>query len=88
MLSALDASPDVTSIDVLGMNWNGRADLHVDFADRTLVRRCCTKCVVHPTLNERYGTEWSAPMVLSVGVAACACVFALGRKVHRRVRHS
>ena len=54
VLSVLQSRADVRRMDVFGMNWNGDAQMHVDFAVRSLVRRCCTKCVVHPTSSEAY----------------------------------
>ena len=52
-LSALQQDPGIVRIDVYGMNWNGPA-YHLDFVNRTLVPRCCTKCVVHPTASASY----------------------------------
>ena len=60
ILSALSESPDVSKIHVVGMNWNGPAYLHTDFAWRGMIRTCCKKCVIHPTQKARYGPRWSS----------------------------
>lgn len=73
LLSVLQDAENVTAIHVFGMNWNGQPDVHIDFADPDLVRQCCTKCIIHPTSNSRYGTEWPAQDVIALAVAAAAC---------------
>ena len=30
-------------------------DMHIDFADRSIVSRCCTKCTIHSTFSDAYG---------------------------------
>jgi hypothetical protein len=57
VLSHLQSSQDVASIDVFGMNWNGNPALHVDFANRSLVGECCTKCRIHQTATSFYGEK-------------------------------
>ena len=68
-LSQLQQIPDVSTIRVFGMNWNGDADVHIDFANRTLVHGCCTKCIFYRTASNRYGSEIAATTVgvFSVG---------------------
>ena len=87
VLSALQERADVRRIDVYGMNWHGNRRMHGDFADRTLVRRCCTKCVVHPTASQWYKAQWwmaaaqagpaSAALVALAAVAALAALATL-----------
>lgn len=84
VLSALSESPNVTKVHVLGMNWNGPAYLHTDFAWRGMVRTCCTKCVIHPTLKPRYGP--GLPVVLYV-VSCAAFVSVILLVIWKGVRH-
>ena len=83
VLSVLQARADVRRIDVFGMNWNGDAEMHVDFADRSLVRRCCTKCVVHPTSSEAYSENVAvvAGAVLALSSATLVLLMAVVRRV-------
>jgi len=78
VLSALEEAASVRQIDVFGMNWNGNREMHVDFADPDLVRRCCSKCVVHDTLSDIYGGH-EAIMVYVIRwvLFAFACLAAL-----------
>ena len=48
VLSELESYDNVRDVHVFGMNWMGTPD-HVDFADPTIVSRCCNKCTFHPT---------------------------------------
>lgn len=67
-----DHAPNVTRIDVYGMNWHGDPTMHVDFRDSKLVRRCCTKCVVHPTASDAYGTpEWLHVLTRTAAPVLC-----------------
>ena len=79
VLSALQVRQDVRRIDVYGMNWNGDSRMHVDFSDRTLVRRCCTKCVVHSTASpvyRRHFTVLISPLMEAVaGVTGIFLLF-------------
>ena len=56
-LSQLQQLDEVSKIKVFGMNWNGDANVHIDFANRSLVSGCCTKCEFHTTSSNLYGTE-------------------------------
>ena len=51
-LNALD-DPPLEEIAVFGMNWHGEKG-HTDFRDPTLVRDCCTRCVIHATASGSY----------------------------------
>ena len=53
VISFLENSPVVTSIDTFGMNWNGGTH-HVDFKHPDIIEECCTKCVIHPTPSQSY----------------------------------
>jgi hypothetical protein len=73
VLSALQASPRVARIDVFGMNWNGPT-YHIDFLNKTLVPRCCTKCVLHPTAGAAYGATWPTwPWAALAALVTLAC---------------
>lgn len=55
-LSELNSIPQVSRIDVFGMNWNGGLE-HVDFKYPDVVPSCCTKCTIHPTATAKYGDK-------------------------------
>lgn len=57
VISELEQTPEVHKILVFGMNWNGNPHLHIDFANSSLVSGCCTKCIIHPTVNTAYGNK-------------------------------
>lgn len=86
VISALVDLPDVSTIHVIGMNWNGDPSMHIDFAWRDMVRTCCgSKCVIHPTLNDRYGTEWTASSIVTLGASiALVATMALLRLARHR----
>lgn len=77
-LSVLQELENVETIDVYGMNWNGPADMHVDFANRTLITDCCTKCVIHPTASDNYGAAFFATSVGLVTIGGIAAFFLTG----------
>jgi len=89
-LSVLQEIQNVETIDVYGMNWNGPADMHIDFANRTMVPDCCTKCVIHPTASNDYGAAFFATSVGLVTIGGIAAFFLTGgtifeaRKLLRR----
>lgn len=75
-LSLLQEVSDIRHIHVFGMNWNGDADMHTDFANKSIVTGCCTKCIFHPTANTNYGAQLVGGMLVAVVVAVfvfCAC---------------
>ena len=53
VLSSLQNDDNIESINVFGMNFNGKS-WHVDFNDQNLSNICCTKCVFHKTNIEQY----------------------------------
>ena len=57
VLSELEQTPHVARIHVFGMNWNGNPDLHIDFANHSLISSCCTKCTIFPTASASYGNK-------------------------------
>ena len=85
LLSFLQNMESVATIHVYGMNWNGSPDMHIDFADATLVRDCCTKCVVHPTSSLSYGAEWPAYDVIALAMVGGVCAACAVRRIVRWV---
>jgi hypothetical protein len=84
VLEQLDGlEPPLEEIAVFGMNWNENCLNNLDFLDRTLIRDCCARCVIHPTATDAYlppGFESYDHMVLRVvarAVGATAVAFAL-----------
>ena len=53
VLDELQKDPQITKIQVYGMNWSGSIH-HVDFDDPDIVPVCCTKCEMHETKSRRY----------------------------------
>ena len=97
-LSELHAIPQISHIDVYGMNWNGGLE-HVDFKYPDTVSKCCTKCTIHPTATTRYGdqglhfTEKVRNLVVTgsaSGIAIVAgsvfAILALTHHTHSRVK--
>ena len=80
VLSALDTWNFVEQIDVYGMNWHGSAKMHIDFADTTLVKRCCGKCVFHMTSSDSYSGHFISrcvdPILASLAIAIVMLVSA------------
>ena len=58
VVDALDADPDVETIDIFGMNWSPdsphQRQWHVDFRAPDLVPQCCEKCTIHSTSTNAY----------------------------------
>lgn len=77
-LSVLQEISNVERIDVYGMNWNGPADMHIDFANTTIVESCCTKCVIHPTATNEYGAAFFATSAGLVTIGGIAAFFLTG----------
>lgn len=73
-LSLLQEVPNITAIHVFGMNWNGDADMHTDFANSSIVAHCCTKCVIHVTKDDSYGPQLVGGMLVLVIVASSVCL--------------
>lgn len=90
IISALVESPAISTIHVVGMNWKGPSSLHIDFAWRDMVRSCCGKrCVIHPTLNDHYGTEWPASSIVTIGACtSIAFIVLVMRGIRWRVLNS
>tara|TARA_B100000575_G_C23074098_1_gene618677 strand:+ start:107 stop:856 length:750 start_codon:yes stop_codon:yes gene_type:complete len=80
-LSVLQELENVDVINVYGMNWNGPADMHIDFANRTMVRGCCTKCIIHPTANNDYGAAFFATSAGLVTIGGIVAFFVTGGTV-------
>jgi hypothetical protein len=83
-LSVLQDINNIATIDVYGMNWNGPADMHIDFANGTIVEACCTKCVVHPTASDSYGAAFFATSVGIVTIGGMVAFFLTGGTVAAR----
>ena len=83
-LSVLQDLEHVETINVYGMNWNGPADMHIDFANRTMIEGCCTKCVIHPTASDDYGAAFFATSVGLVTIGGIAAFFLTGGTVAAR----
>ena len=77
-LSVLQELQNVETIHVYGMNWNGPADMHIDFANGTMIAGCCTKCVIHPTASDAYGAAFFATSVGLVTIGGIAAFFLTG----------
>lgn len=77
-LSVLQEIRNVETIDVYGMNWNGPAEMHADFANQTLIVDCCTKCVVHPTASNDYGGAFFATSIGLLTIGGIAAFFLTG----------
>ena len=54
LLSELHARPDVSKIDVFGMNWSFSGSQGHSREERSLIDGCCTKCVVHHPARSTY----------------------------------
>lgn len=52
-LSWLQEHADIERIDVFGMNWNMSPMEHSNY-EGSIVRACCSKCIVHPTPSQSY----------------------------------
>jgi hypothetical protein len=48
---------EVTHLDVYGFNGMGDENAHIDFANKTIIKNCCTKCKLHKTASDSYGNE-------------------------------
>jgi len=75
-LSVLQEMESVSEIHVFGFNSNGDAKMHIDFANKTLLSGCCTKCTFHPTKGNDYGQNFVATSVGVVSIGAVALVTA------------
>jgi hypothetical protein len=69
VLSVLQSSSKVRRIDVYGFNGNGDASAHVDFANKSIVSNCCTKCVFHATASDAYGNSGAIAFLGALAVA-------------------
>ena len=81
VISELQSIPAIQSLDVYGFNSNGDVSAHIDFANKTILTNCCTKCTMHATAGDNYGNETtivtfavllSVLVVFAVLTAACA----------------
>ena len=82
-LSVLQEVSDIRHIHVFGMNWNGDSDMHTDFANKSIVTGCCTKCIIHPTASTNYGVQLVGGMLVAVVVAVfllCFCTSLLATR--------
>lgn len=57
VVSELQSISDVTRLDVYGFNGMGDESAHIDFANKTILKNCCTKCTLHKTASDSYGNE-------------------------------
>tara|TARA_Y100000389_G_scaffold179981_1_gene194487 strand:+ start:493 stop:1248 length:756 start_codon:yes stop_codon:yes gene_type:complete len=80
-LSVLQEMRNVETINVYGMNWNGDKRAHIDFANKTLVRDCCTKCVIHPAASNSYGAFFFATGAGILTMGGVAAFFLTGGTV-------
>jgi hypothetical protein len=84
-LSVLQELPTIERIEVYGFNGNGNADMHIDFANKTLLSGCCTKCTFHPTSSSSYGQNLLATGVGAASIGAVALVAVVSVVGMRRV---
>ena len=68
-LSALQEEPSVKQIEIFGMNWLGDENLHIDFANSSIVTACCTKCSFHETASDDYGSDGTVLFLAFVAVS-------------------
>lgn len=84
-LSLLQETANITYIHVFGMNWNGDAEMHTDFANKSVVPSCCTKCIIHQTASTNYGVQlvggMLAVVVCAVALFCCCTSFWATRSV-------
>jgi hypothetical protein len=57
VVSELQSMTEVTHLDVYGFNGMGDENAHIDFANKTIIKNCCTKCKLHKTASDSYGNE-------------------------------
>ena len=57
VVSELQSIPEIKRIDVYGFNGMGDENAHIDFANKTIIKNCCTKCTLHKTAGDSYGNE-------------------------------
>ena len=81
VVSELQSIKEITTLDIFGFNGMGDEKAHIDFANKTIIENCCTKCTVHKTASNTYGNETvlatfaavlSALIVFAVLVVVCA----------------
>ena len=88
-LSQLQQLDAIGAVNIYGMNWAGRSDIHIDFRNSSLVPSCCIKCTVHPTYGNYYGTGLTAAAVSTIilggGYVGGVLISAwIGRRLTRR----
>ena len=90
VIDALSGIQHVERIEVFGMNWASTV-AHIDFVDKTMVTRCCTKCVIHATPDDAYGDEWGTPHAVQAWGAGLLffllCSLCAARHFRARRRH-
>jgi hypothetical protein len=57
VVSELQSIPEITRLDVYGFNGMGDENAHIDFANKTIIKNCCTKCTLHKTASDSYGND-------------------------------
>jgi len=53
VISELMKNDAIVKLDVFGMNFNGHPR-HLDFVDKEVTDKCCTKCIFHKTPVQEY----------------------------------
>lgn len=89
ILSELQGYAEVKKIDVYGFNGMGDPRMHVDFANRSMISGCCTKCHIHRTASTNYGNEGAIAGFVAIGVGAAlglVCFLFAARRVIRGMR--
>lgn len=75
VVSELQSIQEITQLDVYGFNGMGDESAHIDFANRTIIKNCCTKCTLHKTAGDNYGNE--AALVTFAALSGVGVVFAV-----------
>jgi len=95
-IGLLEDDPDVSRIDVFGMNFQFQYGLAHSRHERQVVARCCTKCRIHPTRSAFYfplrtlDARWMlqfmgiylTPLVAAAALLVAGCAIGLARRWH------
>ena len=88
VVSELQSMPEITRLDVYGFNGMGDESAHIDFANKTIIKNCCTKCKLHKTASDSYGNEAAlATFATLLGVLVVFAVLTIvcARRIIRQI---
>jgi hypothetical protein len=88
VVSELQSMPEITRLGVYGFNGMGDEEAHIDFANKTIIKNCCTKCTLHETATDRYGNEAALTVfatLLGVFIVVAVLPVVLARRVVRQM---